>query len=144
MAKKVLCDECEGLCCRYFAFPIDTPKTRGDYDDIRWYLCHKGISVFVEDGDWYMQVANRCRHLTNGDHRCAIYKNRPRICRGYTTRNCDRTEGDYDYELHFTNDRQMEEYMKMKFGGRPRVATRVRAACNNITKSRKNKRKVKR
>ena len=25
-------------------------------------------------------------------------------------------EGEYDYELHFTNDRQMEEYMKIKFG----------------------------
>jgi Fe-S-cluster containining protein len=130
MAEKVLCDECNGTCCRYFALPIETPKTRGDYDDIRWYLCHKGISVFVEDGDWYIQIRSKCRHLTNGDHRCAIYKDRPRICRGYKTKECDQVEGEYDYELHFTSDRQMEEYMKIKFG-------------NNITGKRKNNRKVK-
>jgi Fe-S-cluster containining protein len=118
MAEKVLCDECNGKCCRYFALPIERPKTRGDYDDIRWYLCHKGISVFVEDGDWYIRIGNECRHLTNGDHRCAIYKDRPRICRGYKTKDCDRTEGEYDYKLHFTNDKQIEEYMKKKFGNK--------------------------
>ena len=25
-------------------------------------------------------------------------------------------EGEYDYDLHFTNDKQMEEYIKIKFG----------------------------
>ena len=126
MAKKVSCEKCHGLCCRYFALPIETPKNRGDYDDIRWYLCHKGISVFVEDGDWYISIPNKCRYLTNGDHRCHIYTKRPRICRGYKTEECDLVEGEYDYELHFTNDRQMEEYMKIKFG-------------NNVTEKRRQK-----
>jgi Fe-S-cluster containining protein len=143
MADEVLCDKCNGKCCRYFALPIDTPKTKGDYDDIRWFLCHKGISVFVEDGDWYISISGKCRYLTNGDHRCAIYETRPRICRGYRTKECDRIEGQYDYELHFINDRQMEEYIKMKFGGLPHVATRVRAACDSITEVRNNRRKVK-
>jgi len=52
MAKKNQCDKCTGLCCRYFALPIETPEEKADYDDIRWYLCHKDINVFVEDGDW--------------------------------------------------------------------------------------------
>lgn len=131
MSKAPSCDDCTGLCCRYFAFPIDTPEDWGDYDDIRWFLCHKGISVFVEDGDWYISIKNICRHLTNGDYKCKIYKKRPRICRGYSRRNCDLAEGEYDYELHFTNDKQMEEYMKIKFG-------------NNITEKRKNKGRRKR
>ena len=116
MAKKVLCEKCHGLCCRYFALPIETPEDKSDYDDIRWYLCHKNITVFVEDGDWYLNIKNKCRHLSNGDHKCAIYKKRPKICRGYTTRDCDLIEGEYDYELHFTDDKQMEEYVKIKFG----------------------------
>jgi Fe-S-cluster containining protein len=116
MSKKVLCDECPGLCCRYFAFPIETPETEEDYDDIRWFLCHKNISVFVEEGDWYINVKNKCRHLTNGSNRCAIYQKRPRLCRTYSTRDCDFTDGEYDYELHFTSDKQMEEYIKIKFG----------------------------
>ncbi|HUV41485.1 MAG TPA: YkgJ family cysteine cluster protein [Sedimentisphaerales bacterium] len=115
MAKKKLCHRCNGLCCRYFALPIDTPEDKGDYDDIRWYLCHKAITVFVEEGDWYINIKNRCRYLSANGRKCKIYNKRPRICRGYTTRDCDRTKGDYEYELHFTNDRQMAEYMRVKF-----------------------------
>ena len=115
MVKRVLCVKCTGLCCRYFALPIEDPETREDYDDIKWYLCHEGITVFVEDGDWYINIKNKCRHLTDG-HKCAIYNKRPKICRTYHTKDCDFVEGEYDYEMHFTNDKQMEEYIKIKFG----------------------------
>ncbi len=131
MSKKALCDECPGLCCRYFAFPIETPETEEDYDDIRWFLCHKNISVFVEEGDWYINVKNKCRHLTNGKNQCAIYQKRPRLCRTYSTKDCDFTDGEYDYELHFTNDKQMEEYIKIKFGNnhaeKPKLKNRRKA-----------------
>lgn len=118
MAKKSLCDKCTGLCCRYFALPIETPETRDDYDDIRWYLCHEGVTVFVEEGDWYINIKNKCRHL-DGRNRCDIYAERPKLCRHYSDDNCDYVEGEYDYELHFTDARQMEEYMKIKFGSPP-------------------------
>lgn len=115
MAKNKLCDSCTGLCCRYFALPIETPETREDYDDIRWYLCHKNVTVFVEDGDWYINIINKCRHLDNGSHQCNIYKDRPAICRRYKTADCDLTEGDYDFDMHFTDDGQIAEYMRVKF-----------------------------
>ena len=130
MAKKILCNECTGLCCRYFALPIETPETKEDYDDLRWYLCHKDITVFLEDGDWYINIKNKCKYLSDKDNRCQIYNKRPRICRQYTTRNCDLVEGEYDYELHFTNDRQMEEYIKIKF-------------YNNMSEKEKDQKKVK-
>ena len=129
--KEVLCEKCTGLCCRYFALPIETPEDKGDFDDIRWYLCHEGITVFVEDGDWYLNVKNKCRHLSSKDYRCRIYEKRPKICRGYKTADCDLTEGEYDYELHFTNDKDMEEYIKLKFD-------------NNKKEKKKNKRHAKR
>ena len=109
------CRTCGGLCCRYFALPIETPEDWDDYDDIRWYLCHEEISVFVEEGEWYLNVKNKCRHL-DGQYRCENYALRPKICRKYKTDDCDKTGDDYGYELHFTDDRQMEEYMKIKFG----------------------------
>ncbi len=115
MAKKNLCNKCSGLCCRYFALPIETPEDKEDYDDIRWYLCHKDTTVFMEDGDWYVNIKNKCRHLSEKDYKCQIYDKRPKICRSYTTKDCDLAEGEYDYELHFTNDKQMEEYIKIKF-----------------------------
>ena len=43
-----LCNKCSGLCCRYFALPIDNPTTAKDYDDIRWYLCHENVVIFIE------------------------------------------------------------------------------------------------
>ncbi len=115
MVEKGQCDRCTGMCCRYFALPIDTPKTGDDYDDIRWFLCHKGITVFVEDGDWYVNIKNKCRHLSEKDYRCRIYDKRPNICRKYRHATCDLVEGEYDYKLHFTDDKQMEEYVKVKF-----------------------------
>lgn len=119
--KTVSCHTCTGLCCRYYAMPIETPEDVEDYDNIRWYLSHEGSHVFVEDGDWYLNVFNPCKYLTQ-DHRCSNYELRPAICRSYKTHNCELTGEDYGYELHFTSDKQMEEYMKIKFG--PKVFER--------------------
>ena len=138
MAKKNQCDKCTGLCCRYFALPIETPEDIGDYDDIRWYLCHKDITVFVEDGDWYINIKNKCRYLSEKDYSCKIYGKRPRICRQYRHRDCDSTEGEYDYELHFTSDRQMEEYIKIKFGN---IVAEKQEAKKNKERRRLNKNK---
>ncbi len=124
MAAKGQCDKCTGLCCRYFALPIETPKTRDDYDDIRWYLAHEDISIFVEDREWYLSVNRKCRHLSEKNHKCLIYDRRPRICRKYRHDNCDAVQGEYDYELHFTSDREMDEYIRIKFD-------------NNVTEKRK-------
>jgi Fe-S-cluster containining protein len=133
MAKNNQCEKCTGLCCRYFAFPIDTPENREDYDDIRWFLCHKGITVFVEKGDWYIKVENKCKYLSEKDYRCRIYDKRPRICRQYRHTNCDYVKGEYDYKLHFTSDKQVEEYIKEKFDGNIKGKSR--------TKKRKQKKK---
>lgn len=113
--KKTACDRCTGLCCRYFALPIDNPEEWKDFDDIRWYLAHENVTVFVEDKQWFLNVNNPCRHL-DANHRCGIYEMRPKICRDYTTDACDLTGDGYEYEMHFTSDKQMEEYMRIKFG----------------------------
>jgi Fe-S-cluster containining protein len=115
MTGKGQCEKCTGLCCRYFALPIETPETRADYDDIRWYLCHEDITVFVEDGDWYLNVKNKCRYLSEKDHACLIYDKRPKICRKYKHSDCDFVEGEYEYELHFTSAKDMDEYIRIKF-----------------------------
>ncbi|MHC5142263.1 MAG: YkgJ family cysteine cluster protein [Planctomycetota bacterium] len=112
------CQKCHGKCCRYFAQPIETPEDWDDFDDIRWYLCHEHVSVFVEDGDWYLNVENKCRYLSEEDYRCQNYELRPHICRKYDTDGCDLTGDDYGYELHFLDDKSMEEYMKIKFGAK--------------------------
>lgn len=113
--KKNLCEDCTGLCCRYIALPLENPETREDYDDIRWYLCHEHISVFVEDGEWYISIHNKCKHLCDETYRCLIYADRPAICRKHDADGCEFDSDEFGYDLHFTNDEQMAEYIKVKF-----------------------------
>jgi Fe-S-cluster containining protein len=138
--KKTDCHRCSGLCCRYFALPIETPEDWDDFDDIRWYLYHEDISVFVEEGDWYINVKNKCQNLAN-DHKCAVYDLRPNICRKYKTDDCDFTGEEYDYQLHFTTAHQMEEYMKIKFG--ENVFGNLKQAKKKKKKSKKSEKPVK-
>jgi len=120
-----LCEQCAGACCRYLAIEIDKPTCADDYDDIRWYLMHEGYSVFVEDGDWYLQGQSRCKNL-GPDNRCLIYDTRPKICRNYGAGDCDYSEADPGYDHLFTHVSQIEEYYLKKT--RKRLVTPGKAA----------------
>ena len=105
---QVLCEHCTAKCCRYFALPIEEPKTRRDFDFIRWYLLHDRATVFTEDDTWYILVHTVCRHL-QPDQRCGIYETRPEICREYTTESCE-YDDDWVYDRYFETPEQVEEY----------------------------------
>jgi uncharacterized protein len=106
-----LCDQCAALCCRYFALPIDNPTTRKDFDNVRWYLLHENVTVFVEKAQWYIGVANRCKALQT-DNRCGIYLTRPQVCRKYSTDNCDYHGGEYNFRWLFTSAEQLDQFAK--------------------------------
>ncbi len=112
----ILCEHCTAMCCRYIALPVDKPETKADFDDLRWFLLHERVSIFVEDGDWYVCFQTPCRHLLP-DNRCGIYTTRPRICREYDTENCDYHSGDYQWELHFACVEHLDEYVRQRFAG---------------------------
>lgn len=121
-----LCSRCTALCCRYFALQIDTPKDPPDFDDIRWYLAHESVHVFIEDGDWYLAIQTRCTHLLE-DNRCGIYEDRPQICREFSTDNCDYHQEAYGFDQYFTAPEQLEAYAQAKLGQRyTRFAMRQR------------------
>lgn len=118
-----LCEKCSGLCCRYFALQIDTPRTAKQFDDIRWYLCHENVVVFVEEKLWYLGILSKCKHLLP-DNRCGIYETRPDICRDYSTDNCDYHGSEYNFELLFSSAEQLRLYaikeLKRKGKWKPR------------------------
>lgn len=107
-AGKFLCEYCTAKCCRYYAFPITKPKTWKDFDYIRWFLLHGKAGIFVDDGDWYIQVYADCQHLLP-DNRCGIYETRPQVCREYTTDNCE-YDVDSGHEMIFDTPEQIDEY----------------------------------
>jgi len=117
------CKRCDAICCKHVAMEIDKPETRGDFDDIRWYLAHKKVSVFTEDGDWFVQFKSPCRYLT-ADNRCSIYENRPRICRQHSTDGCELTGEDDPDDLNFTKPEQIEAYAKQYLRDKRRKASK--------------------
>ena len=119
-----LCDVCAGLCCRYFALPIDNPDNAKDYDHIRWYLCHENVVVFIEKKQWYIGILNRCKHL-QADNRCGIYEIRPRVCRSYSTDNCDFHGGEYDFDVLFTSAEQLRTYAEEKLNAKRKGKRRI-------------------
>ena len=132
-----LCDQCSGLCCRYFALPIDNPTTVRDYDNIRWYLLHENVVVFIEKKQWFIGVMTRCKHL-EPDNRCGIYETRPRICREFSTENCDYHGGDYGFEKLFTSGDQLRTYAEEKLNanrkGKRRISLIPRARKPRVKK----------
>jgi Fe-S-cluster containining protein len=110
------CSQCDGKCCKYFCLEIDEPDTYEEFEDVRWYLCHKDVSVHIdEDGDWYLSVLNACRFLDE-NNRCVIYDDRPLICRNYSEDGCDFTEGDYEYQQLFHTPEELDAYAQKTLG----------------------------
>jgi Fe-S-cluster containining protein len=103
-----LCEYCTAKCCKYFALPIDIPETFEELEYIRWYLLHDRASVFKEDDDWYLLVHTTCEHLLP-DNRCGIYETRPKICRDYTTDNCEYDDS-WTYDFYLETADQVWEY----------------------------------
>jgi len=130
------CRECGAKCCKYFCFEIDKPETYEEFEDVRWYLCHKDVSIHIDEGDWYMFVANRCRFL-RPNHLCAIYDDRPLICRDYTQDNCDHIPGEYDYDKLFETPEQLEAYARKVLGKKKFEAARAKARAKVEKKHRK-------
>ena len=102
------CAHCTGRCCGYFALPIEEPTTGRDFGFLRWYLLHGNCAVFVDSGNWFLQVHGDCEHL-RPDHRCGIYEDRPDICRAYSNESCE-YDGDGRHDRLFERAEQIDEY----------------------------------
>lgn len=123
------CRKCEARCCRYFALELDTPRNKDDFENIRWYLAHRGAEVFVERRKWFLEVKTRCRYLTK-DHRCKIYEKRPQVCRDYDRKTCEFTPFDFEHDLVFKNLRDFDKYLDKRFRRRKKKKTSKRSSRN--------------
>ena len=118
-----LCTHCTARCCRYFALPIETPTTWTDFDQLRWYMIHGRVAIFVDDGTWFLMVHGDCQYLDG--NACGAYDARPHICRTYSTDTCEyANDGFYD-KLFETAD-QVWEYAEAVLPFRQRDAANAR------------------
>jgi Fe-S-cluster containining protein len=123
------CHRCTARCCKYVALEIDRPTTPKDYDQVRWFLLHEGIVVWVQEGDWYLEMQSRCRHL-QPDNSCGIYETRPDLCREYGLPElggpCEFFSDGTEYELYFDSAEKFEAWMKVEMARRARRLERRR------------------
>jgi hypothetical protein len=115
------CAGCNGACCRYVAMEIDTPEDLDDFSNIRWYVAHKNVNVYVEeDGTWNVEFMTPCSYL-NDEGLCTIHEDfvsgkikRPAICREFTTDQCPH-HNEYHETLKFTCMEEVDEYIEKIF-----------------------------
>jgi Fe-S-cluster containining protein len=103
---KTKCGGCTALCCSYFALEIDTPDEPADFENLRWYIIHQDVQIFVDDDTWFLQINRKCTWLDG--NKCGNYENRPQICRDYTDELCDLDGPESD--LTFRNIEELEAY----------------------------------
>jgi len=106
------CQVCGAKCCRYVAVEIDKPTTAEDFDDIRWYVAHENVTVFIEDGDWFICFDSKCQYLTP-ENTCSAYEHRPKICADHSVEDCEESDGEPD-RVDLCTPADVEEYMARK------------------------------
>lgn len=110
------CIACGAKCCRHVATEIDKPTCKRDYDNIRWYLIHENVNVFVDkDGRWTLEFLTKCQNLL-GNNTCIRYTERPKICRDYPEPgdNCEYAGDDNPYKFFFSSVKDFERYLNKR------------------------------
>jgi uncharacterized protein len=128
------CHDCTARCCKYFALEIDRPVTPKDHDHLRWYLLHEHVVVWVQEGDWYLELRTPCKHLLP-DNQCGIYETRPQICREYgwpdadsPDEPCEYFTGDGGYDLFFDSAEAFDRWSIEQLRKRDERLARRRAS----------------
>ena len=131
------CKGCDSKCCRYFTVPLDPPEDQDDFDAMSWYILHEGVSIFIDaDGDWYVNMRSRCEALGD-DHLCAVYHERPEICRVHNQDVCERNDEDYDFKEHFFTLAELRAYAEKFLARREELRRRRSQAARRAWQRRR-------
>jgi len=105
------CEDCDAKCCKHVAVEIDIPEKIEDFEDIKWFVSHRNVNVFVdEDNLWYLEFLTSCEFLGE-KNKCLNYDNRPQICREYSHEDCV-FHNEYKDNIIFRSIAEVEEYIK--------------------------------
>jgi Fe-S-cluster containining protein len=93
---------------------MDKPTNKTDYDNIRWYLLHENVNVFIDhEGRWYAEFRAPCL-VQNEDNSCRAYSERPEICKGHGGAEGECEFYDYPYREYFSTENEFLRYLKKK------------------------------
>ena len=103
---------CQACCCQYIVHKIKAPRTKSDFDELYWFLCHERIVVYVERRKWFLLMESQCRYLDDNS-RCKIYHHRPNVCRLHSIEECE-YQGEVNYDLYMDSPEDLKRYMKKR------------------------------
>lgn len=90
-------------------------RSKSDFEQLLWQVSHEGIEAYKDASGWYLAMRCKCEHLQR-DGNCAIYENRPQICRDYSNDWCELDEpAEKHFLLHFRNYAELLNYCKQRF-----------------------------
>ncbi len=111
------CSRCTGSkCCTYTTEALGTaPRSKADFQHLLWQISHQGLELYKDESGWYLMFLGLCEHIqTNGA--CAIYDQRPPICREYDNDWCEYdAPAEEGFIHHFRNYGELLSYCKKRF-----------------------------
>lgn len=108
------CNDCGAKCCKYVVMEIDIPEKVEDFEEIKWFVAHENVQVFVDsDGTWNIEFVSPCRHL-NEKNQCGRYETRPGICREFSHDECPH-HNEYNEVFSFKKIEDVDEYIEKIF-----------------------------
>jgi Fe-S-cluster containining protein len=108
------CLECDGHCCKYITVQMDTPEEDIEFEELKWFLCHENISVYIDnEGDWCVEVKTTCKFQDPKTNLCKIYGKRPQVCADHQPDECEgNEEHDAHYQRVFHTMEEIDEYRR--------------------------------
>lgn len=111
--EELTCEKCKAKCCRYISIEVDDPKDKEAYEEILWYLVHKNVEVFIEEGKWHIQFNTDCKNLDK-DFKCKIYDKRPNVCKEHDIECCEKHGEDDPKDISFSDTESFMKYMEKR------------------------------
>lgn len=111
------CSRCVGSkCCSYITEALGTaPRSKSEFEHLLWQVSHQGVELYRDDSGWYLLLQGRCEHL-QPDGACAIYENRPQICRDYDNDWCEYDQpAEEGFQLYFRGYGELLKYCQQRF-----------------------------
>lgn len=96
-----------------------------DFDHLLWQIAHHAVCVYQDADGWYLLINMPCRHLLPQGG-CAIYVERPRVCRTYSNEFCEYdARAEDSFKRFFDSYEALLAYCRQRFKGWDRRFDRV-------------------
>lgn len=90
-------------------------RAKSDFDHLLWQISHEHVETYRDEDGWFLLIRGSCEHLQS-DGSCAIYNDRPQVCRDYDNDWCEYdSPAEAHFMLHFTNYSELLAYCKKRF-----------------------------